>query len=158
MPPSPLADLYALALRTLDAHERRASELRARVTPVLAAGGLGITLLAQAGFAAAAARPLALAAVGMALTGLVAALRAAAGLLLSRPPVLDVGADQLVRRLERDGALDDHDAYAKEMIELFASRAAQLEHDFDVHHHDFTVIMGGTLVMLCGLALAALVG
>ncbi|HST39371.1 MAG TPA: hypothetical protein VLK58_07670 [Conexibacter sp.] len=43
---APLAHLYALALRTLDAHERRLQALRARLAPVLAAGAAGLALLA----------------------------------------------------------------------------------------------------------------
>lgn len=70
MPSAPLAELYALALRTLDVHERRASELRARLAPVLAAGGLGTTLLAGPAFEAERAGDrLAAAALVLALTG-----------------------------------------------------------------------------------------
>ncbi|MBB4664161.1 hypothetical protein [Conexibacter arvalis] len=157
MPPSPLTDLYALSLRTLDAHERRASELRGRVAPILAAGGLGLTLLSGPSFVAAAAHPLSRLAIVCAMTGLCAALSGAMALLLRRTPVVDVEARAIARRLEAIDENDD-DAYAKEMIDMFAMRASQLEAEFELLHRIFTVIVCGTLAMLCGLALAALVG
>jgi hypothetical protein len=43
---APLAHLYVLARRTLDAHERRLGELRGRLAPVLGADATGLTLLA----------------------------------------------------------------------------------------------------------------
>jgi hypothetical protein len=46
--PAPLAHIYDLALRALDEQERRVAELRGRLTPVLAAGGVGVTPLAPA--------------------------------------------------------------------------------------------------------------
>jgi hypothetical protein len=46
--PAPLAHVYDLALRALDEQERRVAELRGRLTPVLAGGGVGVTLLAPA--------------------------------------------------------------------------------------------------------------
>lgn len=158
MPPSPLADLYALSLRTLEAHERRASELRARITPVLAAGGLGVTLLAGPGFAAASTRPMSLAALLLALSGLCTALSGAMALLLRRSYIADFDTTGIASRLERDEATDDRDAHAKEMIATVSEQLTELKHDTELLHRRFTVIVYGMLVTLCGLAVAALVG
>lgn len=49
---APLAHLHALAQRTLDAHERRAGELRARLAPVVAAGAAATALLTPQALAA----------------------------------------------------------------------------------------------------------
>lgn len=48
--PTPVEGIYDLALRSLDEQERQLGELRARLAPVVAAGGLGITLLARSVF------------------------------------------------------------------------------------------------------------
>jgi hypothetical protein len=43
----PIERVYELALRALDEQERQVSDTRGRIPPVLAAGGLGVTLLAR---------------------------------------------------------------------------------------------------------------
>src|SRR5829696_10009483 len=81
--PEPLAHVYDLALRALDEQERRVAQLHARITPVLAAGGVGITLLTGPAFEG--ARPIGLAAtmsVVVGLVGITGAVVAAAYLLL----------------------------------------------------------------------------
>jgi hypothetical protein len=45
--PTSIERIYDLALRSLDEQERQLGELRGRLAPVVAAGGLGITLLAR---------------------------------------------------------------------------------------------------------------
>jgi len=49
--PSTIERIYDLALRSLDEQERQVGELRGRLAPVVAAGGLGSTLLARSVFA-----------------------------------------------------------------------------------------------------------
>lgn len=158
MPPTPLADLYALALRTLDAHERRAGELRSRVAPVLAAGGLGVTLLSGPAFAGASTRAPALAALVIALAGLCVALSGATALLLRRSFVVDFDAAEIAGRIEAEGMAGDHDAFATEMIAATTEQLTALKRDVELLHRRFTVIVYGMLVTLCGLAVAALVG
>lgn len=47
---APIERIYELALRALDEQERQINDARASVPPLLAAGGLGATLLAQPAF------------------------------------------------------------------------------------------------------------
>jgi hypothetical protein len=109
---APLAHLYALALRALDAHERRRHELRARLAPVLAAGAAGIALLAGPAASAAAAGSSPAAAALVATAGAAVVTLAAVGRLACGS----------------------------------AARPA------------FNEMLCGILVVLCGLALTALVG
>ena len=48
---TPIDRIYQLALRALDEQERQVGDLRGRLAPVVAAGGLGLTLLARPVFA-----------------------------------------------------------------------------------------------------------
>jgi hypothetical protein len=48
--PEPRARIYELALRALDEQDRQVDELRGRLAPVLAAGGVGLTLLTGPAF------------------------------------------------------------------------------------------------------------
>jgi hypothetical protein len=49
--PEPRGRLYELALRPLDEQEHHVGELRGRLAPVIAAGGIGLTLLTRPAFA-----------------------------------------------------------------------------------------------------------
>lgn len=158
MSSAPLSELYALALRTLDAHERRAGDLRARLAPVLAAGGIGMTLLAGPAFEGAAHESFAAAAVVAAVGGLLAALHGTMVMSLQRSDVLDLDVLVLLRAFALRHALQDLDAFNREMIAMFAVRAEAYRVEFDVLHGAFTRIVWGMLLMLCGLGVAALVG
>ncbi|ADB52634.1 hypothetical protein [Conexibacter woesei] len=154
----PLAHLYPLALRTLDIQERRVTELRGRLAPVLAAGGAGATLLSGPAIAAASAGPpasyaaLLLAAVGLAVT-----LGGSARLLTARVERRGIDVLAIRRSLRGRGALADSDAYYTLMLPALHVRAAAVDTAADKLERVFTRILCGILVMLCGLALVALV-
>lgn len=132
MPSAALTELYALALRALDAHERRAGELRGRLAPVLAAGGLATTLLAGPALDAARSGGMGpIAATVVAVGGFLAAIWAAVVLLLTR-----------------------QQAFA---IVLLHGMSVAGQDELDRLHRIFTVNVCGMLVMVCGFAVAALV-
>jgi hypothetical protein len=105
--PQPLAHLYELALRALDEQERRASELRGRVGPVLAAGGVGTTLLAGPAFSAHSRGPVQLVATAIAVGALLGAVGAAGYLLWTQVMDRDFDVQASVRELALLDALDD---------------------------------------------------
>jgi len=113
----PLAHLYALALRALDEHDRRADALRGRLGPVLAAAALAASLLS--GPVVGGTHP-------TSIVGKLALVVAVGGLLTT-----------ILRLAE---ARDRH-------LAAYEHLAAT-----------FTAMLWGILVMLCGLALAAIVG
>lgn len=156
----PLARLYDLTLRTLDEQERRADALRGRLGPVLAAAALGVSLLS--GPIVGGAHPTSIGgklAVVVAVCGLLAAVAGVLRLLgAPRRPVDAVDPWEILRQLEQDGLLYDDAVFFEAMILRLA-----------VHHHRrvaglvdlasaFTAMLWGILVMLCGLAFAAIVG
>jgi hypothetical protein len=156
----PLAHLYDLALRTLDDQERRADALRSRLGPVLAAAALGVTLLS--GPLVGGAHPLTMlgkVALVVAVGGLLATTLGAFHLLSAhRHPVPGIDPQTLAAEFARDGLLDDETAFYLAMLVRLcecrndgASASEQLT-------RAFTAMLWGILVMLCGLALAALVG
>jgi hypothetical protein len=49
----PRGRIYELALRALDEQDRQVGDLRGRLAPVLAAGGVGLTLLTRPAFSGA---------------------------------------------------------------------------------------------------------
>src|SRR3954469_25724380 len=51
--PEPRGRIYELALRALDEQDRQVGDLRGRLAPVLAAGGVGLTLLTRPAFSGA---------------------------------------------------------------------------------------------------------
>lgn len=156
----PLSRLYDLALRTLDEQERRADALRGRLGSVLAAAALGVTLLSgpvvggdppttTAGTAA----------LAIAVGGLFIAVVAALSVLRAgRRRSSTIEAAALIEQLAADGAMADPSAFYPTMIALIGretdDNAASLVH----LHARFTAMLCGILVMLCGLAITALVG
>jgi hypothetical protein len=156
--PEPLAHLYALALRTLDEQERRAEALRSRLGPVLAATALGTSLLS--GPVVGGVHPGGVAdtlAAAIVLVGLAVAL---AALTWSARRLTDAELDPrtLLATLERDGLLDDETRFHAAMIARLGDRAALTAGAVDRLASAFTAMMFGILVMLCGLALTAIVG
>lgn len=156
----PLARLYDLALRTLDEQERRVEALRGRLGPVLAAAALGTSLLS--GPMVGGAHPATLGGklcLAIAVGSLLVTVGAAFRLLVSRKrPVLDLDHRELATELARDGLLDDEAAFYTTMI---ARLGGQLKREAETSARlstAFTAMLWGILVMLCGLALAALVG
>lgn len=155
---APLAHLYALALRTLDAHERRTGDLRARIAPVLAAGGVGTTLLA-APAAGAIADGGVLCAVVLVVTaaGAVVTAAAAGRVLVADTHHSDLDALTLGRGFASAGVLLDEAAFYTAMIAAVTTAARRSEAEFVGLQRQFTAVMCGILFVLCGLATAVLV-
>lgn len=156
----PLSRLYDLALRTLDDQERRADAIRGRLGPVLAAVALGVSLLS--GPLVGGTPPTTVAGkltLVISVGGLAAALFAAARILTARgetPAHQDVQA--LVDQLTGDGALVDVATFYSTMLSRLGGHTAHHVALLDRLHSHFTAMLCGILVMLCGLALAAIVG
>ncbi|MDW5594310.1 hypothetical protein VSS74_08185 [Conexibacter stalactiti] len=156
---APLAHLYALALRALDAHDRRAHELRARLAPVLAAGAAGLALLAgPAASAVARGGPACGVALIVTVCGAVVTV-VAVGRLLSgeRSPNALTLADAQRLLHEGDGMTSDARFY-EAMIRGMRRLEQRSEREYDRLSRLFTGVMCGILFVLCGLALTALVG
>ena len=154
----PLAHLHALAHRTLDAHERRAGELRARLAPVLAAGVAGGALLSPE--AVAALRGGTVISTGVFLLTLVGALFTVStiGRFLShRSNDETMRPERVHRLLTSQGALDDERSFHEAMTSVLSEACAVATGELDTLHRQFTAIMCGILVVLCGLALTAVV-
>ncbi len=116
--PSSLVHLYALALRALDAHERRAAELRARLAPVLAAAAAGLALLAAPSAPGLAAGGLATAAaLLLACAGLFVASGAVWRMLTHRPERNPLDARALLDDAEADASARDEALFLRWMIE-----------------------------------------
>lgn len=155
--PAPLAHVYDLALRALAEQERQVAELHSRLTAVLAAGGVGVSLLARPAFGG--AHPhgtIATAAALLGLAGIALAVVAAARLLLAERLAFTVNAGSVVALAP--GALERTDAYFRTMTasldELWRMNAARMRQRESV----FTVVVCGMLAGVCGLAIAAAVG
>jgi hypothetical protein len=153
----PLAHVYELALRALDEQERQVVELRSRLAPVLAAGGLGITLLARPASKSGSAGGLigTIAAIG-AVLGVTVAVVAATRLLISRRLAFGVDAPSAIDIIERRGVTDMRDFYAA-MIAVFDERRHQNHVVIERLQTTFTFMVCGMLAGVCGLALAAAV-
>jgi hypothetical protein len=156
----PLARLYDLALRALDVQERRADALRGRLGPVLAAAALGVTLLS--GPVVGGAHPhtlagkLALAvAVGSLLVVVITACRVLAE---RRQPIDRLNPHALLIEFRASGLLDDETAFHGTMVARLTGHLGQSIRAVERLAAMFTTMVCGILVMLCGLALAALVG
>lgn len=156
----PLARLYDLALRALDEHERRADALRGRLAPVLAAAALGASLLS--GPVVGGAHPASVAgklAIAVAMGGVLVMIVSTFQLLAVRrlsPGMID--ARRLATELATLGLIaDDADFYDWMIVRLgeHIDRSAAAIEDMT---RPFTAMLWGILVMLCGLAIAALVG
>lgn len=156
----PLAHLYELALRTLDDQERRADALRGRLGPIIAAAALGVTLLS--GPVIGGAHP---GSVG----GKLALLLAVGGLLLSTAaafrllgfghrPSEALDPRHLTDDLVSGNQLDDEAAFYAAMVARIGKELDDRDDALDRLATTFTAMLWGILLMLCGLALAALVG
>lgn len=154
----PLAHLYDLALRALDDQEHRASELRGRVGPVLAAGGVGTTLLAGPAFSAHPRGVVEVVATVVAVIALLSTIGATGYLLRAHLMESDFNIPASVEDLALTGALDDADAFYVRMIRTLHHRQLQNRRVIGRLHAVFTVILCGILVELCSFAIAATVG
>jgi hypothetical protein len=100
--------VYELALRALDEQERQVSDARARVPPVLAAGGLGVTLLAKPIFHE--GHPTGFGEVGAVVVGLLGSgvlVVASVALLRSTRMAFSVDASRLLQAAREAGVIDD---------------------------------------------------
>ncbi len=127
---------------------------------MLAAAALGVTLLSGpvigGAHPAGAAGKLALAA---AVGGLFVMVTGAIRLLgVCRRPVEGPDPQQLTAELKRGGMLDDEAAFYESMIARLGDRRKAVEIAFEHLDTSFTAMVWGILVMLGGLALAAIVG
>jgi hypothetical protein len=155
--PTPLTHLYALALRALDAHERRAAELRGRLAPVLAAAAAGLALLAAPSAPALAAGGTATAlALLLAAAGLMVAGAAAWRMLAHQPEQSPLDARTLLDDADVGGCTDDEGDLLRWLIDAIGARGDDAKAETDWLGREFTVVMSGILVMMCGLAIAAL--
>jgi hypothetical protein len=155
---APLAHLHALAQRTLDAHERRAGELRARLAPVLAAGMAGAVLLTPQALAAVrSGAPLSTAAFLLTLGAGLATVVGVGRFLRRRLREESTQPDLIRQILTAEGALEDELRFHATMTSLL-SRACEIARaELDSLRRQFTAIMCGILFVLCGLALTAVV-
>ena len=156
--PQPLAHLYDLALRALDDQERRASELRSRVGPVLAAGGVGTTLLAGPAFSANPRGVVEIGAIAVAIIALLSTIGAAGYLLRASPTDDGIDVVSSIGNLALLNALDDIGAFYVSMIAALHGRQVCNGRAIRRLHVAFTVILCGILVELCGFAVAAVIG
>lgn len=156
----PLARLYDLALRALDDHEHRTDGLRGRLGPTLAAAALGVTLLS--GPIVGGAHPatvLGKLALVVAVGGLVLAVGAAFRLLSARHRSdSELDCRQLLDELTACGFLDDEARFYEAMIMRLDDAKNRDDATIERLTTAFTAMLCGILVMLCGLALTAVIG
>lgn len=156
----PLARLYDLALRALDDQERRADALRGRRGPTLAAAALGVTLLSGPLVGGArSATPLGTLAPVLAVGGLLVSTAAAFRILgTRRRPSATIDPRLLAVKLAEQHQLDEPRLFYAGMINRLG---AALDYHAEILarlERTFTAMLCGILVMLCGLAIRAVVG
>jgi hypothetical protein len=156
--PEPRSRIYELALRALDEQNRQVDDLRGRLAPVLAAGGVGLTLLTRPAFGGdhpSGAIEFAAAIVG--LLGAVTIVLASAYVLHPRRLAFSVKASATLAAIRgRDaGILQDEDLYHETMIVTLTRRREGNQPIVDRLHTAFSVGLLGLLADLGGLALAA---
>lgn len=154
--PVPIERIYDLALRSLDEQERQLGDLRGRLAPVVAAGGLGITLLARPVFAG--SHPDGFWEVTATITGLAGAallVLAVAYLLRSRPLAFSVDAAAALDATRDADLLADAAEFEEAMARALAERRAGNAPIVERLHRAFTITLYGLLVELGGLSAAA---
>ncbi|HYV15609.1 MAG TPA: hypothetical protein VE972_06285 [Conexibacter sp.] len=150
-----LAHVYDLALRALAEQERQVAELRGRLTPILASGGLGATLLTPLAFRG--GHPAGILEVAFVAVGLLGiAVEVAAALYVLAPRRLRFGltAAAAASFAERRGIAESTAFYGAVTTGLDDRRAAN-EQVIRWLHFAFTLMMCGMLLEVCGLAIAA---
>jgi hypothetical protein len=156
--PEPRARIYELALRALDEQDRQVDELRGRLAPVLAAGGVGLTLLTGPAFSGDhPSGAIELVATVVGLVGAVMLVLAGAYVLHPRRLAFSVNARATLDAIrDRDAEiLNDDDLYHETMIATFTRRREGNQPIVDRLHTAFSVGLLGLLLELGGLALAA---
>lgn len=151
----PLAHVYDLARDALAEQERQVGELRGRLTPVLAASGLAATLLTPLAFRG--AHPTGVAETLCALLGLLGmgiVLVGALHVLLPRRLTFGATAESAMGFLASHAIGDERAFYAAMVVALDEQRAVNLSRILALHVA-ITVMLGGMLLEVCGLAAAA---
>lgn len=152
--PAPIERIYDLALRSLDEQERQLQDLRGRLAPVVAAGGLGITLLARPVFER--SHPEGLWEVTTAVVGLAGA----GGSFWRSPTCFARGRSPIDAEATLDAARDaDLLAEANEFDEAMARALAERRVGnapiVGRFQRAFTIALSGLLIELAGLSAAA---
>ncbi|MGB2711396.1 MAG: hypothetical protein WBC33_07750, partial [Conexibacter sp.] len=137
-----------LALRALDEQERRVAELRGRLTPVLAAGGLAVTLLAQPALASGAF------VVAPSLVALACSILSGTYLLLAGRLAFGVDAAAATKLLGA-AVVWSSDAFYDAMIKALDRQRAANAMAIEGLQTAFTAMVFGMLLSVCGLAFAA---
>jgi hypothetical protein len=154
----PRGRIYELALRALDEQDRQVGDVRGRLAPVLAAGGVGLTLLTRPAFFRdhpSGAVEIVAAVVG--LLGAVTLVLASAYVLHPRQLALSVNARATLDAIHaRDPEiLEDERLYHETMIATLTRRGEGNQPIVDRLHTAFSVGLLGLLAELGGLSLAA---
>jgi hypothetical protein len=156
--PEPRARIYELALRALDEQDRTVGDVRGRLAPVLAAGGVGLTLLTRPAFSG--AHPSGGIEVAAAISGLLgAAILVLAGAYVLHPRSLAFSVNaqatlNAIRQQDPD-VLENDDAFYESMISALTRRRHGNQPIVDRLHTGLSVALLGLLVQLGGLSLAA---
>src|SRR4051795_12003574 len=154
----PRGRIYELALRALDEQDRQVGDLRGRLAPLLAARGLGLTLLTRPVFSGdhpSGAVELVATIVG--LLGAAALILASAYVLHPRRLAFSVNARATLEAIrDRDAdILENDDVYHETMIATLTRRREGTQPIVDRLHTAFSVGLLGLLAELGGLSLAA---
>lgn len=157
--PEPRGRLYELALRALDEQERHVGELRGRLAPVIAAGGIGLTLLTRPAFDGHHPQgAIEIAAVLVGMIGAVALILGSAYVLIPRRVAFSVNAQatlETINQAEENELLDDEDLFHETMILTLAERHDGNAPILDRLNDAYAVTLLGLLIELVGLGLAA---
>jgi hypothetical protein len=156
--PDPRSRIYELALRALDEQDRQVGDVRGRLAPVVAAGGVGLTLLtrpAVSGSHPSGAVELAATVVG--LLGAAALILASAYVLHPRRLAFSVNARATLDTIRARDAdiLEDEDLFHETMISTLTARRLGNQPIVDRLHTAFSVGLVGLLLELGGLSSAA---
>jgi len=154
----PRGRIYELALRALDEQDRQVDDLRGRLAPVLATGGVGLTLLTRPVFSGdhpSGAVELVATIVG--LLGAVTLVLASAYVLHPRRLAFSINARATLDAIRDRNAdiLEDDDLYHETMISTLTARRQGNQPIVDRLHTAFSIGLLGLLAELGGLALAA---
>jgi hypothetical protein len=148
--------IYDLALRALDEQERQVGELRGRLPAVVAAGGIGATLLTRPVFEGDhPAGVVEIAATGLGLLGALGLVLGGAYLLKSRRLAFSVDARVALEAAAELEILEDAERFHESMIAALTDRRAGNASIVARLHDAFTIALVGLLLELVGLALAA---
>jgi hypothetical protein len=154
--PDPRERIYELALRALDEQERQVDHLRSRAGAVIAAAGVGVTLLAEPVFHR--SHPDGWAEIGATALGLAGAagvVLATAYLLVSRPLAFSVDARRALTAAEALDVLDDGRLFDESMALALRDRREGNEAIVGRLHTAFSAAVAALLAELTGLAAAA---